>query len=214
MSIARLVITAVVLEGRTQAEVARDYGISKGWVSKLVSRYRIEGEAAFEPHSRRPHHTPHAIPANSIDLILELRRKLTDHGMDAGPHTIAWHLKQHYQQTVSPATIWRTLNRAGLITPEPKKRPKSSYIRFQAELPNQCWQSDFTHWRLADSTDIEILTWLDDHSRYALSCTAHHPVTVTAVLTTFRDTATIFGPPEPDTQGVAHGSLPHLVDQR
>lgn len=195
MSIARLVITAVVLEGRSQAEVARDYGISKGWVSKLVARYRTEGEAAFEQHSRRPRNTPNAIPAGSIDLILHLRHNLTIQGMDAGPHTIAWHLKQHHQLTVSPATIWRTLNRAGLITPEPRKRPKSSYIRFQAELPNQCWQSDFTHWALADGTDIEILTWLDDHSRYALSCTAHHPVTVTAVLTTFRATAAIFGPP-------------------
>lgn len=54
MSKARLVITAVVTEGRSQAEVARDYGLSKSWVSKLVARYREEGEAAFEPRSRRP----------------------------------------------------------------------------------------------------------------------------------------------------------------
>jgi transposase InsO family protein len=196
MSKARLIITAVVLEGRSQAEVARDYGISKGWVSKLVARYRIEGAATFEPHSRRPQRTPNAIPSDSIELILQLRGELASRGLDAGPHTIAWHLKQHHQLTVSPATIWRTLNLAGLITPQPKKRPKTSYIRFQAELPNQCWQSDFTHWALADGTDIEILTWLDDHSRYALSCTAHQPVTVTAVLTTFRTTTTTtFGPP-------------------
>lgn len=45
----RLVVTAVVLEGRGQAEVAREYGVSTGWVSKLVARYRTEGEAAFEP---------------------------------------------------------------------------------------------------------------------------------------------------------------------
>jgi len=96
---------------------------------------------------------------------------------------------------VAPATIWRTLQRAGLVIPEPKKRPKSSYIRFEADLPNECWQSDFTHWPLADGTDSEILTWLDDHSRYALSCTAFRPVTVTAVLTTFRANTAIFGPP-------------------
>ena len=195
MSIARLVITAVVLEGRSQAEVARSYGISKGWVSKLIARYRLEGEAAFEPHSRRPHHTPQALPPNTIDLILRLRGDLTDRGLDAGPHTIAWHLEHHHQLTVAHSTIWRTLKRAGLIIPEPKKRPKSSYIRFQADQPNETWQSDFTHWLLADGTDIEILTWLDDHSRYALSCTAHHPVTVAAVLATFRNNTGEFGPP-------------------
>ena len=70
--------------------------------------------------------------------------------------------------------------------PAPAKRPRSSYIRFQAEQPNECWQADFTHYRLAGGTDAEVLTWLDDHSRYALSVTAHQPVTGPAVLATFR----------------------------
>lgn len=58
MSKARLVITAVVLEARSQAEVTRSYGLSPSWVSKLVARYRREGDAAFDPRSRRPHTTP------------------------------------------------------------------------------------------------------------------------------------------------------------
>src|SRR4029450_12505760 len=73
--------------------------------------------------------------------------------------------------------------------PEPKKRPRTSYIRFEADLPNECWQSDFTHWRLADGTDSEILTWLDDHARYALSVTAHRHVTGPIVVDTFPRTA-------------------------
>lgn len=158
MSKARLVITAVVLEGRSQAEVARSYGLSPGWVSKLVARYRREGDKAFEPHLRRPHSTPNRLEARSVELIIELRRELTKQGMDAGAHTIAWHPQQHHQLTISPATIWRTLKHAGLITAEPKERPKSTYIRFQAELPNECWQSDFTHWPLADGSDVEIIS--------------------------------------------------------
>ncbi|WP_241010756.1 helix-turn-helix domain-containing protein [Mycobacterium camsae] len=63
MSKARLVITAVVIEGRSQSEVARDYGVSQGWISKLVARYRLEGEAAFELRSRRPHTSPTPIAA-------------------------------------------------------------------------------------------------------------------------------------------------------
>jgi transposase InsO family protein len=91
--------------------------------------------------------------------------------------------------TVSAATIRRRLLAAGLIVEDPKKRPRSSYIRFQADLPNECWQSDFCHWRLADGTDSEILTWLDDHARYALSVTAHRHVTGPIVVATFQDTA-------------------------
>ena len=64
------------------------------------------------------------------------------------PHTIAWHLAEQHQLTVSEATIWRTLKRAGLITPEPKKKPKAAYICFAAEQPNEMWQVDFTHYRL------------------------------------------------------------------
>jgi transposase InsO family protein len=195
MSKARLVITAVVAEGRSQGEVARAYGVSQGWVSRLVARYRAEGEAAFEPRSRRPKTSPSAISGETADLIVWLRKELAGQGLDAGPDTVCWHLRHHHQVTVSPATVSRYLTRAGLVTPEPKKRPKSSYIRFAAEQPNECWQSDFTHWPLADGTDSEILTWLDDHSRYALSVTAHHRVTGAIVLAAFRGACTQHGVP-------------------
>lgn len=186
MSKARLVITAVVVEGRSQSAVAREYGVSLGWISRLVTRYRLEGEAAFEPQSRRPHTSPTRLAQTTIDLIVELRTKLSTAGLDAGPHTIAWHLQHHHQLQVSVASISRHLAAAGLVTPTPAKRPKSSYIRFAAEQPNERWQADFTHWWLADKTHTEILTWLDDHSRYALSVTAHRRVTGPIVLDTFR----------------------------
>ena len=62
MSKARLVITAVLIEGRSQSQVARDYGVSQSWISRLIKRYTAEGEAAFEPRSRRPHITPQRLP--------------------------------------------------------------------------------------------------------------------------------------------------------
>jgi transposase InsO family protein len=163
MSKARLVITAVVVEGRSQSEVARAYGVSQPWVSRLVARYKAEGDAAFEPRSRRPHSSPSAVPPPVVDRILELRKNLSERGLDAGPHTLVWHLQQD-RIRVSPATISRILTRHGAVVPDPAKRPKSSYRRFQAELPNQLWQSDFTHWQLADGSDVEILNWIDDHS--------------------------------------------------
>jgi transposase InsO family protein len=195
MSRARLVITAVTVEKRPVSEVARSYGVARSWVCTLLARYRAEGDAAFEPRSRRPRASPRAISADTADLIVRLRKELTDQGLDAGPVTIAWHLEHHHQTRVSPATISRHLTRRGLITPEPKKRPKSSCIRFQADQPNECWQADFTHYPLANRAGTEILTWLDDHSRYALSVTAHQRITGPIVLTAFQASIAAYGVP-------------------
>ena len=114
VSKARLIITAVVLEGRSQAAVAREYSVSKGWVSKLLARYRAEGDAAFEPRSRRPLTRPDATPAATVELILELRRRLTAQGLDAGADTIGWHLEHHHRLTISRATpMSRDITRSG-----------------------------------------------------------------------------------------------------
>jgi transposase InsO family protein len=191
----RAVILAVTVEGLTQAEAARLYELSQATVSRLISRYRSDGDAAFEARSRRPHTNPNRVPDMTVEVIVNLRKELVDAGLDAGPHTIAWHLHHRHALAVSPATIRRRLLDAGFITPNPKKRPKASYIRFQAAVPNECWQSDFFHWPLADGTDTEILTWLDDHARYALSVTAQRHVTGPTVVTTFRETAGQHGYP-------------------
>jgi transposase InsO family protein len=199
MSKRRLVITAV-LAGQSQSEVARSYGVSQGWISRLMARYRLEGQAAFQPRSRAPVTSPGATPPATVELVLRLRKRLDEAGLDAGADTIGWHLARHHSTTVSRATINRILVRAGAITPDPSKRPKSSYVRFEAEMPNECWQSDFTHYRLtgrygSPGPDCEILTWLDDCSRYALSVTAHRRVTGPIVLETFRATVAAHGAP-------------------
>lgn len=133
MSKVRLVITAVVTEGRSQSEVARIYGVSQSWISRLVRRYTLEGESAFEPRSRRPHTSPAQLPESTIELICALRSELSSKGLDHGPATIAWHLAHHHGITVALSTVHRHLHAAGLIDPQPHKRPKSSYIRFAAE---------------------------------------------------------------------------------
>lgn len=199
MSKRRLVITAV-LAGRSQSEVARDYGVSQGWISRLMARYRDEGDAVFQPQSRAPKTNPGATPEATTRLIVELRHSLARAGLDAGADTIGWHLRHHHHVTVSRATINRTLVRHGLVTPTPAKRPKSSYTRFEASMPNECWQSDFTHYRLTrpdgrPGADVEILTWLDDHSRYALHISVHPRTTAAIVLATFTDTAAHHGHP-------------------
>jgi len=195
MSLRRSVILSVTVEGLSQAETARRYEVSESFVSRLLARWRVEGDVAFEARSRRPLTSPTAIPAATVELILNLREQLAGDGLDAGPATIVWHLQHRHHITVSAATVRRRLVAAGLIEPEPRKRPRSSYIRFQAELPNEMWQTDFTHWRLTDGTEAEVLTWLDDHSRYALSVTAHRRVTGPTVVDTFTQCGTDQGFP-------------------
>ena len=201
MSKRRAIITSVVIEGLTQAETARLYGVSKGWVSKLMAQYRTLGEEAFEPRSRRPHTSPNKTPIDTIELIVKVRDELTSSGHDAGPQTIAWHLDTNHNIIVSPATIRRHLIKAGRIKPQPKKRPRSSYIRFVADLPNETWQSDVTDYFLGppnpntQDNRAKILTWLDDHSRYALSVTAHLPVNGHTVVQTFKTTGEQHGFP-------------------
>lgn len=186
MSKARLVITAVTVQNRSVAQVAADYGVARSWIYELLARYRAEGEAAFQPRSRRPVSNPNATSPARAQLIATIRAQLSSQGLDAGAESIRWHLSQTHRIEISRATIHRILVREGLVVPTPKKRPKSSYVRFAAELPNQCWQADFTHYRLADGTEVEILCWIDDCTRYAISLTAHVRVSTPAVIAAFR----------------------------
>ena len=163
-SLARLIVTAVVVEGRSKAEVARDYGISRQWGHELVTRFEAEGDAGLVARSRRPRTNPARVPEHVEDEIVRLRKELEEGGFDAGAHTIAYHLARAGGDPPSVASIWRILTRRGFVTPQPQKRPKAA-IRFAAEMPNERWQADITHWRLADGTEVEILNQLDDHSR-------------------------------------------------
>lgn len=185
----------IVSKQLTVSAAAAEYGISRQHLHRLLARYQEGGLDAVEPRSRAPHSSPHRATDEVTDRVIQLRRELTANGLDAGPVTIAWHLEHEGLTAPSTSTIRRILHGAGLVTPEPRKRPRSSYLRFQATQPNETWQSDFTHWRLADGTDIEILNWLDDHSRYLLACTAHRPVTGDDVVATFLNSTEQHGVP-------------------
>jgi len=102
--------------GPTQADTARLYEVSAATVSRWVARWRIEGEAAFEPRSRRPRTSPNRISGTVIELIVDLRRTLTAEGLDAGPETIGWYLQRHHDVVVSVSTIRRYLVAKGLVS--------------------------------------------------------------------------------------------------
>lgn len=196
MSLSRVLVAAVRVEGRPVAEVADAYGVSRQWVYVLLRRYDREDEAGLEPRSRRPHGNARQTPVAVEDLVVQLRKELTDAGLDAGAQTIRWHLRQAGTSPLpATSTIWRILTRRGFVTPQPQKRPRCSLVRFVAEQPNQMWQADITHWPLADGTDVEILNILDDHSRLLIASVAARTFTGTAVMDVFATAYTAHGLP-------------------
>jgi transposase InsO family protein len=195
MDLGRFLVEAVIVGGASPTELARSHPISRSWLFRLLARYREGGYGAVEPRSRRPKSCPTRTAPEIQDAIVELRHELVAAGLDAGPQTIAYHLRLRFGVTPSRPTIWRILKSKGLIEPQPHKRPKSSWIRFQAELPNEMWQADSTHWQLADRSDVEILNLIDDHSRFALASVAFRTVKAPDVLETFYAAAESYGYP-------------------
>jgi transposase InsO family protein len=185
MSKHRVAVLKVVSAQLSVTAAALESGISRGHLHRLLRRYREDGLEAVEPRSRRPRTSPGRTPDAVRDRIIALRIELTARGLDAGPATIAWHLGREGLPAPSTSTIRRVLHAAGLVVPEPRKRPRSSWRRFEASAPNELWQSDFTHWRLADGSEVEICSWLDDHSRYLLACTVFRRVGGDDVVATF-----------------------------
>jgi transposase InsO family protein len=195
MGMAELVVAAVVFEGRSKSAVARDYGISRRWVITLVGRYLEEGDAGLVPRSRRPRRSPNQTPAEIDGEIIAIRKTLDRAGHEAGAATIAAHLERRHGHSPAVSTIWRILTERGFVTPQPHKRPKSSYVRFQAAMPNELWQTDITHWALADGTDVEILNIVDDHSRLCIASVCRPVFTATDVDACFREAAAAWGDP-------------------
>ena len=195
MSRTRVAVLQVVSHQLSVTQAAAEYGFSRRHLHRLLALYRQGGLDALEPRSRRPRTNPAQTSEEVRERVIALRGQLSAQGLDAGPVTIAWHLERTGLRVLSTSTIRRILHQAGLITPEPRKRPRSSYLRFEMVQPNEMWQSDFIHWSLADGTEVEVLNWLDDHSRYLLSCTAHEPVTGDGVVAVFLGNVEEYGAP-------------------
>ena len=182
--------------GRPIGELARAHGVSRGWLYKLLARYNREGPAGLVPRSRRPHHSPARIADQWEEEIIALRKQLQAAGFDAGAVTIHHHLAQRHEQVPSVATIWRVLKARGFVTPQPHKRPKSSWRRFAAEFPNECWQADVTHVQAAGGAAFEVLNIIDDHSRLCTASRAFATTRAPDVIRTLHKAAATWGYPK------------------
>ena len=195
MELGRFLVEAVVVGGASPNELARSHPISRSWLFRLLARYREGGYPALEPRSRRPYSCPQQVGPELIAAVLELRQQLAAAGDDAGAQTIRHYLRERFEKPPSSTTIWRILKRHGRVTAQPHKRPKASFVRFQAELPNQMWQADSTPWQLADGSPVEILNLLDDHSRLFLNSAVYPTLKGLDAIQAFTQAADNYGLP-------------------
>lgn len=171
---------------KTVTAFCQEHGISRQTFYKWRRRYQAGGLDGLENKSRAPH-THKRIGADIEDAIVRYRKDLLDRGLDAGPLSIASKLDDdpNIESTPAASTIWRTLVRRGFVTPEPKKRPRSSWRRFEFDRPNECWQIDATETHLADGTRAVIFNIIDDHSRVCVASRATPAQTSVAAWETF-----------------------------
>lgn len=188
-----LAITAAELPGVTVTSLCAELGISRKTFYEWRRRYDKEGPAGLEPRSRRPLSSPGQIPPWLEQRIVRLREELP---VDNGAQTIYFELRRAGVQPLPHVrTIHRVLVRNGLVTPQPKKRPRSSWHRFEYDAPNACWQIDATEWQLRCGRTVWIMDLLDDHSRYMPAADAVAGQTVEAAWAAFCHAAAEIGLP-------------------
>ena len=191
----RFLIENHLRTGKPIKELARTHGVSPSWLFKLLRRYRLEGPEGLRPRSRRPRSSPSRIADLYEDEIVALRKELGDAGFDAGAATIHFHLSGRHPHPPSVPTIWRVLRARGFVTPQPHKRPKSSVIRFVADLPNERWQADMTHVTLPNGEVFEVLNIIDDHSRVCVASRVMQVVKAHDVIRVLHKSAETWGYP-------------------
>lgn len=195
MDMGRFLIETHLRTGRPIKELAAAHEVSASWLFKLLRRYRLEGPGGLEARSRRPHRSPLRIADLFEDEIVALHKELAEDGLDAGAVTVHYHLAERHRRPPSVSTVFRVLKARGFVTLEPHKRPKSSFTRFCADLPNECWQADMTHVELANGQVFEVLNLLDDHSRLCVASRAMGVVKATDVVRVLHKAAETWGYP-------------------
>ena len=195
MDLARFLIETHLRTGRPIKQLARSHDVSASWLFKLLRRYRLEGPAGLEARSTRPHRSPTRVADVFEDEIVALHKALAGDGLDAGAATVHYHLAAHHEDAPSVSTVFRVLKARGFVRLEPHKRPKSSFTRFVATLPNECWQADMTHVELNSGEVYEVLNMIDDHSRLCVASRAMTVVKATDVVRVLHKAAETWGYP-------------------
>lgn len=160
-------VLAVISDGRTVTEVAAAVGVSRQTLHGWLARYEAEGLDGLVDRSHRPLSCPHQMPAAMEALVLELRRQHRSWGPKRITAEIA---RRNPQEVPSASGVYRSLQRAGLIEPDARRRRRGPWRRFERGRPMELWQMDIVGgFLLADGSHAKALTGVDDHSRFCVS---------------------------------------------
>jgi transposase InsO family protein len=157
----------------TKTQLCAAYGISRPTGDKWIDRAMTEGMQALAEHSRAPHRSPNATPAQWVQMIIET--KLAHQHF--GPKKVLDCLRRRYPRRRWPAdsTVGEILKRAGLVRPRRARRrvyPDSEAFAACSGC-NDLWSADFKgDFALGDRTRCYPLTLSDNYSRYLLQCQA------------------------------------------
>jgi len=160
-------VLAVIGDGRTVGEVARDWGISRRTMHRWLARYEGDGLEGLNNRSHRPTHCPHQTSPAVEAMVLEMRRAHSYWGA----RRIAFELaRKQVEPAPSESAVYRCLVRAAVIDPMTRRRRRETWKRWERGGPMELWQLDVVHgFLLADGSSAKALTGIDDHSRYCVS---------------------------------------------
>jgi transposase InsO family protein len=156
-----------VFAGVSVTQVALRYGVTRQTVHRWLRRYGALGLAGLSDTTSRPASCPHQMPPEIEARIITLR---VEHP-EWGPCTLQSELKEEGAGPLpGRSSIYRCLLRHGLVTPEPRKRKRGDFRRWERSRSMELWQMDVMGGvRLTDGTELKVVTGLDDHSRFCVS---------------------------------------------
>src|SRR5437762_4609375 len=160
-------VQAVLAEGQTVMQVARDWGVSRQTMHGWLAKYEGDGLESLNNRSHRPAHCPHQTSPALEAMVLEMRRAHSYWGA----RRIAFELtRKHVEPAPSESAVYRCLVRAAVIDPMSRRRRRETWKRWERAAPMELWQLDLVHgFALADGTAAKAPTGLDDHSRFCVS---------------------------------------------
>jgi putative transposase len=158
------------------AELADRYAVARKTVYKWIDRYRREGSAGLQEHSRAPKTCPHRTDPALAERIVQLRREHPSWGARKLRVVLERSVEQGdpLLKLPSASTIATILAHRQLVVRRPQRRrpqPVTRAGRLVAEAANAVWCIDFKgEFRLGNGQYCYPLTLTDAYSRYVLAC--------------------------------------------
>ncbi len=187
-------VLAVIQDGWKVTEVAEHLGVARQSVHNWIARYERGGLAGLADRSHRPQSCSHQIPPDLEAMICEIRRQHPGWGPLRILHELG---KQGVDPLPGRTSVYRCLKRHNLIELRRRKKRRDEFRRWERDRPMQLWQMDVMGGVLLDdSTDLKLVTGIDDHSRFCVAAGLVTRATARAVCEVFSDAMKTYGIPD------------------